>query len=380
MGNAAIKLKSGDTLFKGRKHGRSGKDMYNSDTMTYSMSPKELNELRFKLKNLRHGYDHQTILEDIKVLSKLESRLAKSQFKVAICGNHEFHCRYVKEALYDNGITNVVIYNDPRACVNAVKMGNFNLVLTQYDFHSEMDGKDIFTELHHNENAFGELVHVCIVNGFTSSQFMHLKRAGLDVLNCFLGEEGVTIFKDCIRKLSTAYYMFHLVEMVLGKEDSLALRKRKTDCNLTLENLESMANKSKFRIMLAMPNTSTRLKFTNKLKQLGFTKIDIADSPEDAICAMDKEDYSLVLSSYRFSGCDTSGDKIYKTLKKNTNMILIDGYEETEMLHLSNVGIMMLDKTLKMSDDTVDFWEEFGQTALGFYVKFVRDRLSEVCN
>jgi hypothetical protein len=208
---------------------------------------------------------------------------------------------------------------------------------------------------------------------------MHLKRSGVDVLSCLLGEEGVIVFKDCINKLSSAYYLFHLVEMVLGKEEALAFRHRRAKTSYTLTSLESMANKSKFRILLAMPSTQVADRFQSALKRLGFNRIDFVDDVKAANDQLEKEEYSLVLSSYRFGESEESGEKIYKSLKSKTEFILVHGYEEAEMLHLERLGVMMLNHTLATAEDELSFWNDFGESVLGFYVKHVRDQLAAIC-
>lgn len=324
----AIKFTKGDTLFSGKPKGRTGKDLYNNSA-TYSMSH---DELRYHINKI--DYEQTWIKEDIEQLSALESKLSKSEFKVAICGNHAFHCRYIKEALVDNGITNIVFYDNPQSCIDAVKTNKVNVVFTQYDFHDSLDGRDVFQALNHQENGVGELVHVCIVNGFTVTQYMNLKRSGIDVLNCFLGDEGVTIFKECIRTLSNAYYLFHLIELVFGQEESLSIRKNVKSCEYNIEDLESIANKSKFKSLLAI--TDKVSDFTDRLNMLGFTNITIASDVTSAIDYVGKDDYDLVLSKYK---------------KLTKNMININ---------------------------SLKFIDSLDEVVFVAYVKFIRNRLKEI--
>lgn len=214
-------FKLGDSLFKGREK-NTGKKYYEST---------------------EYNRQFDSITPDSQVIRNINSKACKGAFNVVICSDNDKYIQALKVVLNGLGLFSVFVTRSPRGLLKYTKDRAFNLVLTQYDFHDELDGRTVFNNQNNTVNFKGELTKVCLVTGYTATQFMHLSRSNVEILTCLAQEEGVEKFMDCVESLVLGYYLLFLIEKVYSKEKAQSFRLKNVELDTNIKKLEQKLGK-----------------------------------------------------------------------------------------------------------------------------------------
>jgi DNA-binding response OmpR family regulator len=115
--------------------------------------------------------------------------------------------------------------------------------------------------------------------------------------------------------------------------------------NGTIQQFESELCHRIFKVLVIDDDKEVAGTILSLFQSQGFPNTDVVYSGEDAIKAINKKNYDLVVSDFKLG--DMTGQRIFSEVQKQTTIpafILVSGYDDQHIQALRDCGILVLPK------------------------------------
>jgi CheY-like chemotaxis protein len=376
-------FKVGDSIkYSKQSTGSRGKDYYNSEEFANKIEESNKRDKYLsKANKMYNKWSAHYTLEDLDNLAKLEEVTNRFRFKILLISENSFELNTWRNIAIANGFKNIVLAKNYNEAITELYNGEFNFVMSSYRF-SDKCAREVYNFI--KQRYTSEICNFRLVSGYNDHERKNLKSAGVPLLNmpvCGLDKE---LAHNNLTMVFRGFYSMYLVEMVYGREEAERIGSKINKFLPMLNKLERAASKNSFKILIVDDDEDVRLSTKTAIADLGFNNINEADSSTSAKFAMCEKEYDLVLSDYRLNDpVSGDGDKIfdfiyekYGVLQQKPSFALVTGYSQSEMVHLKNKGILMINK-IRDNETKQSYKDCLSILIKGFYVKSLRDIINK---
>lgn len=295
-------------------------------------------------------WDMNTRMEDIKIMSKLESALSKAMFPIVACLPDRYTKNILNEVLCELEFNKVFYFDYLDDLMADIENNERRLVITSNDYRfGHLCGRDIAGTVEDANIVSHYTTHHCMIDGYNEVQRRNLSKSGYDVFKLLIGNAERNEIYNGLRSLILGYYVLYLIEAIFGKEELSRIRNKEIKLGISLSELEGLINRKNFKV-LSVGDHSHNKNVMDLCNKMCIPCVHYVGKAKDAIeVLLNDSTFDVILSDYRLS--DKPANKLFDNMLKLTKgnefspeFLITSGYSKSEVFHLKRYGVRIFDE------------------------------------